>query len=204
MSKAIKIILAVIIVIAVFAAGTLFGKTLSKTDTKTETTQASTTQSDEQTSQTDTTAVESTTSSESIGGIKVTVAEDGFGKEFGKEGAKAKITGAKVAKADKGNVLIIKFDYTNNSDKAKCFINDYNCNVMAYQDGIELDDPGITSQSGVYDYNDAFTMIKSGATISTELVFVLRNTTSAVELELGNDEQYNPQIKTKVSFEKEQ
>ena len=60
------------------------------------------------------------------------------------------------------------------------------CNVTAYQNGIKLDTPGITSEKDIFDTNDAYKQIKN-AEIDAQLAFVLDNTDSDIELELGDD-----------------
>lgn len=96
----------------------------------------------------------------------------------------------------------MEINYQNNSDTGKNLINDSDCKIDAYQDGIELDSPGVTSESGVYDYNDAFTKIKGGATVSAQLVWVLRNTESPVELNFGRDSHYKPQFTKNIALSK--
>ena len=98
--------------------------------------------------------------------------------------------------------LVLKMEYRNDSDTGANLINDSGCKVSAYQGGIELDKPGIASESGAFDYADAFTRVKDGASVSTELVWVLRDTESPVELDFGKDANYKPLFSKDVSIEK--
>lgn len=97
-------------------------------------------------------------------------------------------------------LLLINFHYTNKSNDSSNFINDSYCNVIAYQDGIELDSPTFTSEKNIYDKSSAFTRIKN-AEIDTQWVFVLRNTESSIELELGSD-YYSSKITKKIVISK--
>jgi hypothetical protein len=84
--------------------------------------------------------------------------------------------------------LIIDFKYTNKSKDSKDFINDSDCNVLPFQNGIELETSGTVSEEGVFDYSEAFTLIKKGASIKTQLVWELRDTKNPVEIEFGWDD----------------
>ena len=93
-----------------------------------------------------------------------------------------------------GPLLVMDFEYTNNSENAKNFINDMNCKVSPYQKGIELERPGETSESGIFDYSDTFTSIKKGGTIRTQLVWVLKDIENPVEIEFGYNKEYKPEF----------
>jgi len=83
-------------------------------------------------------------------------------------------------------LLVIDFHFKNNTPDAHDFINDTDCSVSVFQDGIELDSPGITSEKNIYDTNNSYKRIKN-AEIDAQLAFVLLDTESAIELELGWD-----------------
>lgn len=107
----------------------------------------------------------------------------------GNDMSSAKVGEARVVKSPQyGYILIIDFYYTNNSSSSKNFINDMTTYARPFQDGIELDSPHIMSESGVFDYSDAFTQIKKGGSISTQRVWMLRNNTSPIEIEFGDYE----------------
>lgn len=121
---------------------------------------------------------------------------DGTSMIFGNTEHIAKITNAGIIYSpnlDK-HLLIIDFHYTNKNADSANFINDIYCNVTAYQDGIQLDTPGFTSEKNIYDTNNSYKNIKN-AEIDTQLAFVLSNTTSDVELELG---KYDSVINKKI------
>ena len=88
--------------------------------------------------------------------------------------------------------LVMDVTYQNSSDTSFNLINDVFCHVEAFQSGVQLDGTGITSEPGVYDYNDAFTLVKDGGSVSTELVWELRDTTSPIELEFGRGSDNKP------------
>ena len=118
---------------------------------------------------------------------------DGAPEQFGSNGSIATPGEAKIVRSNSGEyVLTIDFTYTNESESAKNFINDTYCRVDPYQGGVELDTPGITSESGAWNYNDAFTSIKQGATVETQLAWVLRDTESPIEIEFGVNSEYKP------------
>lgn len=118
---------------------------------------------------------------------------DGAPGQFGSNGSTAIPGEAKIVKSKSGEyVLTIDFTYTNESENAQNFINDMYCGVDPYQGGVELDTPGITSEAGSWNYSDAFTSIKQGATIETQLAWVLRDTESPIEIEFGMNSDYKP------------
>lgn len=107
---------------------------------------------------------------------------------FGSSDRNAEIKNAfiKYSPRMKKYLLVIDFHYKNNTPDAYNFINDSYCSVTAFQNGIELDSPGITSEENVYNKNDSYKRIKN-AEIDTQLAFILLDTESAIELELGWD-----------------
>jgi|GEM_PF-2136021 len=118
---------------------------------------------------------------------------DGAPEQFGGNGSMATPGEARIVKSSSGEyVLTIDFAYTNESEDAKNFINDMYCSVDPYQGGVELDTPGFTSEAGAWDYSEAFTGIKQGATVETQLAWVLRDTESPIEIEFGTNSEYKP------------
>lgn len=75
----------------------------------------------------------------------------------------------------KGYVLVIKYQFTNNSDKPTSFSMAIEDTV--YQDGIELSEQILWN-------TDVGTEIKPGVTIDVEVGYELRDTTTDVEVEL--------------------
>lgn len=119
---------------------------------------------------------------------------------YGSNEHKANIKNAIIKYSPKTQkyLLIINFHYENRTDKAQDFINDVDCMVTAYQDGIELDSPGDTSEKDIYNTDNSYKRIKN-AGIDTQLAFELLNTESSIELELGWN---SPQIKELEIFNK--
>lgn len=104
---------------------------------------------------------------------------------FGNDATYASVLEAKVVKSPQhGWLLVIDFEFTNESEQAEDLINSSVCSVNAYQNGLSLNAPGITSEQGVYDYNDAFTRARKGGCLRTQLVWVLDDL-SPVEIDFG-------------------
>lgn len=118
--------------------------------------------------------------------------------EVGNDDSKALIENTKIINSSYGELLVMDFKYTNNAAEASDFINDINCKVRPYQNGIELDRPGITSESGVYDYGDAYTDVKDGGAVSTQLVWVLKDTINPIEIDFGINSDYDPAYSKKL------
>lgn len=107
-----------------------------------------------------------------------------------------------VKKSDKyGDLLIIEFSYTNNSDSSKNLINDFNVKPTVYQNGKQLDPPGVTSEQGLYSYSDSFTSVKNGGKITTQLVWVLDDTQNKIEVNFGKDGNYKPYFIGHIVFQ---
>ncbi|MDR0853495.1 MAG: DUF5067 domain-containing protein [Clostridiales Family XIII bacterium] len=79
------------------------------------------------------------------------------------------------------DAILIRFDFTNNSDEAKSFI--WSADNKAFQDGIELETAIQSYDDGLSDDN-ASKDIQPGTTIEVYEVYLLSNTTSPVEVEL--------------------
>lgn len=119
--------------------------------------------------------------------------EDGVPEPFGGADSLATPGDVHITQRSSGEYcLVLKMEYQNNSEDARNLINDPYCHIEAYQNGVQLVTPGVTSEKGIFDYNDSFTKVKGGATISTELVWVLKDTSSPVELEFGRGSDYKP------------
>lgn len=86
-----------------------------------------------------------------------------------------------------GYLLVMDFDYTNDSPEGQSFFNfGIAGHWKAYQGGIELSqDIGTTSEKGIYDIGNSTLKVKDGATLNVEIVWILRNTSDEIELEFG-------------------
>lgn len=92
------------------------------------------------------------------------------------------IKSASLAQDYKGNpAIVVTYAWTNNSDDTTSSMTAVSCS--AFQDGVELETAIITDDS--YD-SDSFMMeVRPGTTIDIQAAFVLPNTTSIVEVEVG-------------------
>lgn len=97
-------------------------------------------------------------------------------------------------------LLLLNFTYTNLSDKAKNFINDDDFSVKPFQNGIMLDSPYVTSKDGIFDANNSYKNIKQGASLDTQLAFILNDTASPVEIEIGDWNDYDKKIIKKLEI----
>ena len=114
-------------------------------------------------------------------------------------GASAELKNTKIVKSSQyGALLIMDFKYVNNSSSPSDLINDAYCAPMVYQNGKQLYSTGYTDEPGLYDSSDAFTSIKDGASVETQLVWVLEDTVNPLELDFGQDESYNPVTIAKI------
>lgn len=125
-------------------------------------------------------------------GVKMAWKDGDAPTEVGDTESVAKILDSKIIDSSYGALLVMEFEYSNNSENAKNFINDSNCQIRPYQNGVELENPGVTSESEKYDYSDAFTSIKKGGIIKTQLVWVLKDTVNPIEVDFGLNEKYQP------------
>lgn len=89
---------------------------------------------------------------------------------------------AKIKKNRDGEpVIIISFDWTNNSDETTSAMVSFG--EQAFQDGIELES---SFQSSLYESDNYSREIRPGTTITVERAFELNNETSVVEFEVSN------------------
>lgn len=141
---------------------------------------------------TSTEGVSSSTTQKSAPSLAVSW-QDGAPDSFGGADSAATIGDVRVVQSSMGYYcLVMDVTYQNSSDTSSNLINDVFCHVEAFQSGVQLDGTGITSEPGVYDYIDAFTLVKDGGSVSTELVWELRDTTSPIELEFGRGSDNKP------------
>lgn len=92
------------------------------------------------------------------------------------------IKSASLAQDYKGNpAIVVTYAWTNNSDDTTSSMTAVSCS--AFQDGVELETAIITDDS--YDSDSFMTEVRPGTTIDIQAAFVLPNTTSIVEVEVG-------------------
>lgn len=83
---------------------------------------------------------------------------------------------------DGESVVIITYDFTNNSDDEASF--DFTISDKVYQNGISLSHAYLVEDDS-YDSENSSRSIKSGITITVEEAYVLSSTTADVEVELS-------------------
>ena len=92
------------------------------------------------------------------------------------------IQSARIGKDYEGSpVIFVTYSFTNNSEEAQSFM--FAISDIAYQDGIQLE-TAIVIDDDQYDSGASLLEIKTGATLTVECAYVLRNTTSPVEIEV--------------------
>lgn len=92
------------------------------------------------------------------------------------------IKSASLAQDYKGNpAIVVTYAWTNNSDDTTSSMTAVSCS--AFQDGVELETAIITDDS--YDSDSFMTEVRPGTTIDIQAAFLLPNTTSIVEVEVG-------------------
>ena len=93
------------------------------------------------------------------------------------------IKSATLAEDYEGNpALIVTYSWTNNSEDTTSPMVSVSCS--AFQDGVGLES-AIIMDSDVYDSDAFMTDVRPGTTIDVQAAFVLGNTDSAVEVEVG-------------------
>ena len=81
-------------------------------------------------------------------------------------------------------VVIVKYSFENVSDsKAASFV--WNVSDKVYQNGMELENAYLLDDSANYDSEKKSVEIQKGTKIEVEVAYVLRDTTSDIEVEVG-------------------
>ena len=93
------------------------------------------------------------------------------------------IKGAVVIEDYEGNpAIIVTYAWTNNSDDTTSPMTAVSCD--AFQNGVGLETAFIMDDT-VYDSGSSMTEVRPGTTIDVQAAFALSDTTSAVEVEVG-------------------
>ena len=107
------------------------------------------------------------------------------------------IKSSRLAEDYQGNpVIIVKYEFTNNSDDSKCF--SWSIDANAYQDGVELMECYLVDDSANYSSDNQLKEIKKGITLSVEVAYELENETSDVEVEVSELISFNDKKITKT------
>lgn len=93
------------------------------------------------------------------------------------------IKGATLAEEFEGKpAIIVTYAWTNNSEETTSSMTSVSCS--AFQDGVELETAIITGNDA-YDSEAFMKDVRPGTTLDIQSAFVLSNTTSTVEIEVG-------------------
>ena len=94
------------------------------------------------------------------------------------------ITSYRLGHDYEGNpVIYVSYEYTNNGSEAAAFA--WTFDYHAYQNGIELESCYVPDDADNYDSALASSEIKPGVTLVLECAYVLRDTTTPVEVEVS-------------------
>jgi hypothetical protein len=97
---------------------------------------------------------------------------------------KVEIKGCSLVKDYEGkSVAVVTFSFTNNSSVASSFEGTFE--VYAYQNGIEAEDSWYLSDEDYDNNNNQYKDIKPGTTIEVKEAFTLNDTSSPLEVEVG-------------------
>lgn len=92
------------------------------------------------------------------------------------------IESARIGKDYDGNpTIFVTYNFTNNGSENASFL--WSVSDIAFQDGVQLESAFVYSDDQ-YDSGASSLEIKPGATITLEQAYVLRNTTSPVDIEV--------------------
>lgn len=93
-------------------------------------------------------------------------------------------------------VVIVKYEFKNNSDKAASFIYTFEDNV--YQNGVGLNNSYVLSDSANYSADNQTKEIKSGVTLDVEVAYELNDTTTDILVEVSELISFNEDKVTKT------
>ncbi len=93
------------------------------------------------------------------------------------------IDSCRLAKDYEGkDVVIVKYDFTNNSDDSASFMVAFDDTV--YQDGIGLNESYVLDDSANYSSDNQMKDIKPGSTLDVEVAYELNDSTTDIEVEV--------------------
>lgn len=120
---------------------------------------------------------ESTTTDQGTGKAETTDTDTNLGDY------KVEIVSCRLAKNyDGSDVVIVKYNFTNNSDDAASFMFAFDEHV--YQNGVGLNEAYILDDSANYDSGNQTKEIKTGASLDVEVAYELNDTTTDIEVEV--------------------
>lgn len=94
------------------------------------------------------------------------------------------------------DVVIVKYNFTNNADEAASFMFAFDENV--YQDGVGLNECYFVDDSANYDSGNQTKEIKKGASLEVEVAYELNDTTTNIEVEVEELFSFDDSVVTKT------
>ncbi len=93
-------------------------------------------------------------------------------------------------------IVIVKFQFTNNSDDNACFA--WSLDHNAFQNGVGLNECYVVDDSANYSSDNQTKEIKKGASISVEVAYKLNDSTTDVEVEVSELISFSDKKITKI------
>ncbi len=107
------------------------------------------------------------------------------------------IKSCRLAKDYEGkDVAIVMYNFTNNADDAASFM--FAFEDSAYQNGVGLNEAYVLADSANYSSDNQTKEIKKGASLDIEVAYELNDTTSDIEVEVGQLFSFDESIITKT------
>lgn len=107
------------------------------------------------------------------------------------------IASCRIAKDYEGKpVVIVKYNFTNNSDKEEAF--DYTFDENVYQNGVGLNEAYVLDDSANYNDDNQTKKIKKGTTLEVEVAYKLNDTETDIEVEVKELFSFNNDKITKT------
>ena len=107
------------------------------------------------------------------------------------------VKSCRLAKDYQGKgVVIVKYEFTNNSDDKAAFWTTFEDNV--YQDGIGLNECIVTDSSANYSTDNQMKEIKPGATLEVEIAYTLNDSTTPIEVEVSEYFSFDDKVVKKT------
>lgn len=136
---------------------------------------------------------ESTTTDQGTGKAETTDTDTNLGDY------KVEIVSCRLAPAtgfqDK-DVVIVKYNFTNNADEAASFMFAFDENV--YQNGVGLNECIFVDDSANYSMDNQTKEIKTGASLEVEVAYELNDTTTDIEVEVKELISFDDSVVTKT------
>ncbi len=110
---------------------------------------------------------------------------------------KVEILSCRLAKDFEGkDVVIVKYNFTNNADEATAFFTAFDDNV--YQDGVGLNESLFVEDDYNYSSDNQTKNIKTGSSLEVEVAYELNDTTTDIEVEVEELFSFDDNMVTKT------